>query len=54
MRSREVEEDEVEDPPPTAPHGALLVVGFIDGIPPPIPKGIVGFPSRRDLLLRSL
>ena len=50
----DAEDDEVEDPPPTLTHVAVFTVGFIDGIVFPIPKSIIGLPSRRALFLRSL
>ena len=49
----DAEEDEVEDPPPTT-HEGFVVVGLMDGIVFPNANGLIGFPSSRDLLLRSL
>ena len=50
----DAEDDEVEDPPPTLTHVVAFTVGFIDGIVFPIPKSIIGLPSRRARFLRSL
>ena len=50
----DAEEEDVEDPPPTTTQEGLVVVGFIDGIVLPNANGLIGLPSRRDLLLRNL